>query len=590
MDSPLRDEPRGSNPPAQPPAEILKRNWSELNGAAGGLEDAVIPITRFLLMIWLIRKDLHADYPLATLAGRLGFVRWFREVGAAESELPEWLVPDYSPAAIERHLARWRAIGGSAGGAVIQGIWDQRDDLQAAFDITTAEGRQGYHLWLVDRARVDYGVPDSLLRSELWHAGAHKLALKLLYHGRPVAGAPEDAPSERPKLEEIRPRASERLGGSPVPRDQWRSAGVNLVGYAQGELGLGEDARTATRALDGQGISVGVVNITRGLATRQKDHSIDGWLERPAEHRVNLMCASAVEMFNLFLELGVERLDGRYNIGYWPWELPRWPDENMAAFYFVDEVWASTQFIVDALTPRAPVPVRRMPLAVTLNRTERFGRAHFGLPDGPFLFLFTFDFNSFIARKNPFASLAAFQQAFPRGDEPVGLVIKVMNVSEDDPNWQKVRRAAQADPRIHILDRTVSRDEILSLVECCDSYLSLHRSEGFGRGPAEAMLLGKPVIVTDYSGTKDFCTNDTACLVDYELIPVGAEDYLFPEGQVWADASVEHAAQHMARLIAEPDFAGALGAAAQRHMETHHSLEAVGRAYAARLNELGLIP
>ena len=584
MDNPLPD--------AREDAQILKRNWRELNGAAGALGDAAIPITRFLYMVWLIRKDLHQDFPLDRIEGRIGFAHWFWHVGIHDYDLPDWLVPDYSPDAVARELEAWRAGGGRANGAIFRGIWQQRSDLQAAFDLATRAGRERYGRWLVNHGRRDYGLPDSVLLDELRAAGAYLLYLKqkLLPAPRAPTASAETVPESHPKLAQIKPLQSERLSGTAIPRPDWRSAGVNLIGYAQGELGLGEDLRTATRALDGQGVAVGIVNITRGLATRQKDHSVDDWLARPAEHRVNLMCASAVEMFNLFLELGAEQLDGRYNIGYWPWELPRWPDENMAAFYFVDEVWASTQFIVDAIAPRAPVPVRRMPLAVILNRKEHYGRAHFGLPEAPFLFLFTFDFNSFIARKNPFASLSAFQAAFSDGDEPVGLVIKVMNVDPEDPNWQRVRAAAERDPRIHILDRTVSRDEILSLVECCDSYLSLHRSEGFGRGPAEAMLLGKPVIVTDYSGTKDFCTAETACLVDCELIPVGAKDYLFPEGQVWADADVAHAARHMARLVAEPDFARGLGAAAKRHMESHHSLEAVGRAYAARLSELGLIP
>ena len=583
-------EPDSRRPsPESERAQILERNWTELNATAGGLEGQAIPITRFLMMVWLIRKDLHRDFPLDRIEGRIGFVRWFREVGAKDYDLPAWLVPDYGPEAVARALAAWRAGGGRARGAIYQGIWHQRADLQEAFDIATKAGRKGYGRWLIDHGRRDYGLPDDVIGDELRHVGAYDLYLKLRLGRRPVVEAVAVA-GDGLKLEDIQPLPGIQLGGTVVPRDRWRPAGVTLIGYAQAELGLGEDLRTATRALDGQGVPVGIVNITRGLASRQKDHSIDAWLERPAEQRVNLMCASAVEMLNLFLELGWERMDGRYNIGYWPWELPNWPDENMAAFYFVDEVWVSTQFIADAITPQAPVPVRRMPLAVTVIRKEIFDRAHFGLPEGPFLFLFTFDFNSFIARKNPFASLAAFQRAFPRGDEPVGLVIKVMNVQADDPNWQRVRAAAEQDPRIHILDRTVSRDEILSLVDCCDSYLSLHRSEGFGRGPAEAMLLGKPVIVTDYSGTRDFCTPETACPVDYSLVPVGAQDYLFPAGQVWADADVDHAAAHMTRLVAEPDFARALGAAAKRHMETHHSLAAVGRAYAARLQELGLYP
>ena len=36
--------------------------------------------------------------------------------------------------------------------------------------------------------------------------------------------------------------------------------------------------------------------------------------------------------------------------------------------------------------------------------------------------------------------------------------------------------------------------------------ISLHRSEGFGRGMAEALQLGVDVIATAYGGNTDFCS------------------------------------------------------------------------------------
>jgi hypothetical protein len=40
--------------------------------------------------------------------------------------------------------------------------------------------------------------------------------------------------------------------------------------------------------------------------------------------------------------------------------------------------------------------------------------------------------------------------------------------------------------------------------------LSLHRSEGFGRGMAEALQLGVDVIATAYGGNTVFCTGPLA--------------------------------------------------------------------------------
>ena len=100
------------------------------------------------------------------------------------------------------------------------------------------------------------------------------------------------------------------------------------------------------------------------------------------------------------------------------------------------------------------------------------------------------------------------------------------------------------------------------------------------------MALGRVAIATNYSGNLDFMTPQTSLLVDCDLIPVGADDYLFPEGQVWADASVEHAVALMARILDDPAEARALGRRASRHIRTDFSARAVGLLYTARLEEL----
>ena len=51
-------------------------------------------------------------------------------------------------------------------------------------------------------------------------------------------------------------------------------------------------------------------------------------------------------------------------------------------------------------------------------------------PEDRYLFLFAFDMNSTMERKNPLAAIAAFRQAF-RTDERVGLVIKVSRGDAD---------------------------------------------------------------------------------------------------------------------------------------------------------------
>ena len=137
-----------------------------------------------------------------------------------------------------------------------------------------------------------------------------------------------------------------------------------------------------------------------------------------------------------------------------------------------------------------------------------------------------------------------------------------------------------------LIDRTLGREEITALMAACDAFVSLHRSEGFGRGPAEAMLLGKPVVVTAYSGNLDFCREDNACLVPSTLVPVREGEYPGWEGQVWADPDPAVAAAHMRRLVEDPDAAVALGARAAATIRAQYGMDIVGLAYAERLLEI----
>ena len=72
----------------------------------------------------------------------------------------------------------------------------------------------------------------------------------------------------------------------------------------------------------------------------------------------------------------------------------------------------------------------------------------------------------------------------------------------------------------------------------CDCFVSPHRSEGFGLLIAEAMMLGRPVIATDYGATAELLTPATGFPVAFRMVPVGEGDYPFAKGQSWADPDV----------------------------------------------------
>jgi glycosyltransferase involved in cell wall biosynthesis len=165
-------------------------------------------------------------------------------------------------------------------------------------------------------------------------------------------------------------------------------------------------------------------------------------------------------------------------------------------------------------------------------------------------------------------------------------VLKALSSDKAGDRIRPLWEAIDGDHRIQLLDRTMSRDEIFGLESVVDSYLSLHRSEGFGLGLAESMFLGKPVIGTAYSGNMEFMDETNSLLVDYHLTPVGEGEYPFPDGQQWAEPSEEHAAELMRRLVGDRAFGIDLGARARAHMQQHFSATAVGAGVADRLSQI----
>ncbi len=91
--------------------------------------------------------------------------------------------------------------------------------------------------------------------------------------------------------------------------------------------------------------------------------------------------------------------------------------------------------------------------------------------------------------------------------------------------------------------------DMTGLMAAADIVISLHRSEGFGLVPAQAMALGKPVIATGWSGNLDFMNKNNSALVSYSLMPVHDPEGAFEaDDQMWADANVEEAAAWLRRL------------------------------------------
>ena len=347
-------------------------------------------------------------------------------------------------------------------------------------------------------------------------------------------------------LERLRATIETVAAAAPPPT---LTPGINLLGFAFGEFGLGESLRALARACATGGIPFVVRDIEQQLATRQADRSVAEHLSDDIRHRLSLMCVNPDMLKPVRPLLERTRAAGGYRVGYWYWELETTPRTWESAFEAVDEIWCATEFVAEALRRATDQPVVKLPPPIEVALRRRYERREFGLPDGRFLFLFTFDYNSFVKRKNPEAVIAAFQAAFPRGRDDVGLVVKSVNGVHRPERVAAMMALIGDDPRIAHLDRFLTRDESYGLIDATDAYVSLHRAEGLGLGLAEAMALGKPTIATAYSGNLEFMSASNSLLVDYRLVPIAPGEYLVDDERfVWADPDIDDAARHMRTL------------------------------------------
>jgi glycosyltransferase involved in cell wall biosynthesis len=464
------------------------------------------------------------------------------------------------------------------------------DWLKAPAPAGGKHGINRYVFYRVARERPDVlrtypdldGVDGPEYVAWCWAFGKDEMSIptRFMPPRSPVAETALPAEREPPPGLPSQPQASTEDHAEPA---------VRVSGYLGHALGLGAAARGYVQALEAVGVPVSTVSVplhhlelSVQLAAGYGRHSFEDVAQGQGDHNVEIVAVNADELPGFVERLGPNYFKGP-RIGIWGWETNSIPVRWKRAFELVDEIWVYSRFMAENFGAVAPVPVVALPPPVQAP-AEPAEPTRLGLPEGDFLFLFVFDYMSTIQRKNPVGLIEAFKRAFAPGEGP-RLLIKTINAPLRPLAEEEVLWAAERRPDIHVIDRSLSGAERDGLMAGCDCYVSLHRSEGFGLTMAEAMAIGKPVIATRYSGNLDFMDDSNSLLVDYEPALVGPDCEIYPADGEWAQPSVEHAAQLMRLIVAEPARGEELGRLARERVARELSPQATGEAMRARLRE-----
>jgi len=343
--------------------------------------------------------------------------------------------------------------------------------------------------------------------------------------------------------------------------------GMVLLGEFSRPSGLGMGVRLVRDALAGMGVMTWTLDVD---APRRDDVDIPAGVPL-------LLHVNPPSLPLALLRVPRRLLRGRHVVGMWNWELPVVPETWRVGLRFVHEVWVTSRFTATAMTAwlaqaalspqKGRIALRTVsyPLAIAPPVPSALDRAAFGLPAGAVVVLVSFNLASSFVRKNPLAAIAAFRQAFGAREDRL-LVLKVGHPGHFPADFAALREAVAGAGNIRIETRTLAQGESHALTACADIVLSLHRSEGFGLVPAEAMLLARPVVATGWSGNMDFMSEDSAILVPYRLVPAhDPRGVLEVPGAVWAEPDVGAAAAALVRLADDPAARRDLGLRGQAY-------------------------
>jgi glycosyltransferase involved in cell wall biosynthesis len=354
-------------------------------------------------------------------------------------------------------------------------------------------------------------------------------------------------------------RISAALAPKPDRVPPAQSDGIIVAGDFAGSSGLAESARVLHKVLEAHGLARGALAL-----------GLPGFVEMQptvlAPGAALLVVVNAPILPPSLLRLSRGALKKRRVIGFWAWELPVVTADWAEGARFVHEIWGCSRFTAAAFEPLAPGRVRAVPYPVAeMDLPAEGSRADFGLAEDVFVVTTIFNLASSLVRKNPLGAIAAFKAAF--GDKRDYLFVLKLSHVEAYPEDVALIKAAIGDaPNILLLTETISEARLRGLMRLSDVVLSLHRAEGFGLIPATAMLLGRAVVATGWSGNMDFMTPEVSGLVPYRLIK--AEDprgtYALAGAQ-WAEPDVEAAAEQLRRLAGDAAGRQAMAAAGQAH-------------------------
>lgn len=277
--------------------------------------------------------------------------------------------------------------------------------------------------------------------------------------------------------------------------------------------------------------------------------------------------------------------DGRKVIGYWVCESSVASAKYKNAMDAYAQIWTASEASAKALratgskTPVYVVP-HHVPVTEPVDRSDRETVTTL------------FAFMPPMERKNPEAAIRAWLAAFPRDssakmDRQARLILKVRHAPPSLIRLMEV--LIDGDPRVEIIDRDVTDDEMAALYDRADIWLSLQRAGAFELHIAQAAAAGLPIVTTYVGGPMDYLTDEAAYFLPGREIPP-LQECLMNESGVWIEPDQREAVVALRMLAKSAKLRAKMGAAARECVAQKLSAETVKLAMQSALEDFELLP
>lgn len=219
--------------------------------------------------------------------------------------------------------------------------------------------------------------------------------------------------------------------------------------------------------------------------------------------------------------------DGRTSVLFTMYESPFMPYEAMVGLATADVVITPSRFCADLFRERTEAPIYTCPLGVDVEAFRFKPRSW--RPGSPFRWLY-------VGAPNPrkFTLMQQLHEVLLSRWPGAHLYIKTTGADMDSlpevlssGNVREVEPGLLVGPGAVFDNRRLDRGSLVDLYHSAHGFLFLHAGEGWGLTGMESLATGLPTVVTDYSGTQEFCDRGNSFPV--KLSGVVDRGYAWPD-------------------------------------------------------------